>query len=542
MDEGIGEAARGAAGGPRRRRVTLAGQLLALQLLIVLAVLVVVGMISVVQSTRGVERSEGREATKAAENLAAQQLVRDRVLTAEPEQDRSLSAAGEANRTVSGSDFVAIARRDGTVLTSSDPSLQGRRLPLGDSDVTAGRRWVGVVTVHGRELIVAHVPVLHETGAMIGIVAIGRDVPTRWEQIEHALPDLAAYLGVASALGVVGSVLLSRRIKRQTFGLEPPEIAGLVEQREAMLHGIKEGVIALDPQGRVTLVNDSALELLGLPPDTVGRRLVELDVGEEVRQVLAASAPGPDRLVLVGARVLSFNRMPMRSRGDVIGSVTTMRDRTELSALEEQLGSTRATTDTLRAQTHEFANQIHTISGLLQLQEYDEVARYVDGVRLSRTRLYDEVTTRVHDSTLAALLIAKASLAAERGISLSVDPRSHVGRVDGQLGLDLTTVAGNLVDNALDAVTGLPAASVVVLLTQDSAGIRIEVGDSGPGVRAQDRELVFQQGYSTKPDATGHGRGFGLALTRAVCRRRGGDVVAQGSSFAATLPFGGDLS
>ncbi|MBO9519974.1 MAG: sensor histidine kinase [Nocardioidaceae bacterium] len=526
--------------GMRRGRVSLAGQLLALQLLIVLAVLVVVGIISVVQSTRGVERTEGREASKAAENLAAQQLVRDHVLTADPGADRSLAAAGEANRTVSGSDFVAIARRDGTVLASSDPSVTGHRLPLGRSDVTDGRRWVGVVTVQGRELIVAHVPVLHESGAMIGIVAIGRDAPGRWEQIRHALPDLAAYLGVASALGVVGSFLLSRRIKRQTLGLEPPEIAGLVEQREAMLHGIKEGVIALDPAGRVTLVNDSALELLGLPPDAVGRRLTELGVEEQVSEVLTATQPEPDRLVLVGARVLAFNRMPMRAHGDVIGSVTTMRDRTELSSLEEQLGTTQATTDTLRAQTHEFANQIHTISGLLQLQEYDELARYVDGVRLSRTQLYDEVTARVEDSTLAALLIAKASLAAERGVSFAVDPGSQLGRVDGQLGLDLTTVVGNLVDNALDAVAGRPVAAVEVLLLEDADRVSIEVRDSGPGVPEGDRELVFQQGYSTKADATGHGRGLGLALTRAVCRRRGGDVVALGSRFVATLPTGGD--
>ena len=523
-----------------RRRLTLAGQFLVLQLLIVLAVLIVVGAIGYAQSTRGVEREEGRDALSAAENLAAQPIVRANVVTAEPGLDRSLAAAGEANRTVSGASFVAITRADGTVLASSDPTLHGEVLPLDGSDVMEGRGWYGPVVIHGRELVVAHVPIQDTgSGEFIGIAAIGRDVPSAWERIENAVPNLLAYLGVASGLGVLGSFLLSRRIKRQTYGLEPIEIAGLVEQREAMLHGIKEGVIALDPEERVTLVNDSALALLSLPADATGRRLAELDLEEQVRDVLTRKLPGADRLVLVGDRVVAFNRMPMRLRGAVIGSVTTMRDRTELSSLEEELGTSRATADTLRAQTHEFTNQIHTISGLLQLEEYDEVLRYVDGVRLSRTQLYDEVTSRVLDATLAALLIAKGSLAAERGVALKIDPRSSVGKVEGPLSRDLVTVVGNLVDNALDSVGHTESGRVRVCLHEDDQRVEVTVHDSGTGVPEEHAELVFTQGYSTKADTGGQGRGFGLALTRLVCRRRGGDVTVEndaGARFVAVLP------
>lgn len=210
-----------------------------------------------------------------------------------------------------------------------------------------------------------------------------------------------------------------------------------------MLHGLKEGVIALDPHQRITLINDSARRLLALPPDCVGRDLDDLAVQEQLREVLTQTQPGPDRLVLVGERVLAFNRMPMRSHGRVIGSVTTLRDRTELSCLEKELGATRTTTDTLRAQTHEFANQLHTISGLIQLEEYEEVIRFVDGVHRSRTRLYDDVTTRVGDPALAALVIAKASLAAERGGGPAPAPRlprRAGGR--GALPGDLTTMVG----------------------------------------------------------------------------------------------------
>jgi len=507
---------------PRRVRLTLARQLLALQLLIVLAVLVVVGAIGVAQANESFKRVEGREAQSAAQTLAAQPLIRTDLLDpAPPGTDRALAAESEKNRSLSGASLVAVAREDGVVVVASDPSLVNTQMPTGDDAVLEGGSWRGTLTINGRRMTVAQEPVYAPgSGEVVGSVTIGREVPTTFEIVQDSIPNLLAYVGVASALGIAGSFLLSRRIKRQTLGLEPTEITGLVEHREAMLHGIKEGVIALDPSTRVALVNDSALDLLDLPPDCVGRPLDALGLDDQVKEVLTHDQPGPDRLVLVGDRVLAFNRMPMRLHGQVVGSVTTMRDRTELSSLEKELGATRATTDTLRAQTHEFANQLHTISGLLQLEEYAEVQRYVDGVREHRTKLYDEVTSRVDDPTVAALLIAKASLAAERGVALEIDPGSRMGRVDDDMSRDLTTVVGNLVDNALEAVGSTAGGRVRVRLVDDA-------------------QQVFLQGYSTKTDSAADGRGFGLALSRLVCRRRGGDVVVdsdEGATFTATLP------
>ncbi|MGH3371579.1 MAG: sensor histidine kinase, partial [Nocardioidaceae bacterium] len=399
--------------------------------------------------------------------------------------------------------------------------------------------WTGVADLGEAASVVAHVPVQSlDNGEIVGFAVIGREYPSVGERVSRSVPNLLTYLAVGSALGIAGSLLLARRVKRQTLGLEPSEIAGLVEHREAMLHGLKEGVIAVDPAERITLANDSARALLDLPGECVGRTLDELEVDPQLRLVLTEGSV-PDRLVLVGDRVLAFNRRPMRSHGRVIGSVTTLRDRTELSSLEQELGTTRATSDTLRAQTHEFANQLHTISGLLHLQEYDEVLRFVDGVSLSRTTLYDEVTSRVDDPTLAALLIAKASLATERGVALELLSDSHLGRLDEHLARDLTTVVGNLVDNALDAIAGRDAARVRVLLREDAEAVRVTVHDSGPGVPDGDTEAVLRQGWTTKNDGAEGGRGFGLALTRLVCRRRGGDVAVHndgGAVFTAVLP------
>jgi sensor histidine kinase regulating citrate/malate metabolism len=518
--------------------MSLAGQYLVLQLLIVLAVLVAVVAISLAQSAATFERVEGRRALSAAEALGNNPAVRELLPDAQPRVGSALPAVAEAVRTLSGSSQVALAKLDRTVVASSDPGLLGEKLDIGASRVMEGRAWTGVVAESNAAVLSAHVPVLNDEGKMIGIAAISRNYPTTLERLGDAVPNLLTYLGVASVLGVAGSLLLSRRVKRQTLGMEPSEITGLVENREAMLHGLKEGVVALDPNERITVANDSARELLGLPADCVGKKVSALPVDPALKTVLTRDQPDPDQLVLVGERLVVLNRVPIRSRGREIGSVTTLRDRTEMSSLERELGATRTATDTLRAQAHEFANQLHVISGLIQIGEYDSVVQFVNGATLDRTRLNDEVTSRIQDPALAALLIAKSSLATERGVALQLDPESALQPVSDELSRDLTTVVGNLVDNAFDAVTGLPDAAVRVLVedgTDPAAGARqvtVTVRDNGPGVPDEAVEEIFRQGFTTKEAGPAEGRGFGLALSRVVCRRSGGDLTVANSNGA----------
>jgi sensor histidine kinase regulating citrate/malate metabolism len=518
--------------------MSLAGQYLVLQLLIVMAVLVGVVAISLAQSAAAFERIEGRRALSAAEALGSNPAVRALLPSAEPRGGAALSAVAESVRTVSGSAQVALARIDRTVVASSDPGLLGNPLELGASRVMEGRAWTGVVGGTAAPVLSAHVPVLDDSGTMIGIASISRNYPSTWERLGDAVPNLLTYLGVASVLGVAGSLLLSRRVKRQTLGMEPSEISGLVENREAMLHGLKEGVVALDLHGRITVANDSARALLGLPADCVGKALSGLPVEPALKDVLTGEQPGQDQMVLVGERLVVLNRVPIRSRGRVMGSVATLRDRTELSSLERELGATRTATDTLRAQAHEFANQLHVISGLIQIGEYDSVVQFVNGVTVDRTRLNDDVTSRIEDPALAALLIAKSSLAAERGVPLQLDPASSLSPVGDELSRDLTTVVGNLVDNALDAVTGAAAASVRVLVEDHGDDVMVTVRDTGPGIDGEAAEEIFRQGFSTKLPGPAGGRGFGLALSRVVCRRSGGELTVAndgGAVFTAQL-------
>ena len=531
------------------RRGTLAGQLLFLQLGIITVVLFGVGAVSLAQSEATFNRVEGRRVSALAEQLAANPLVRGNLGV--PEQRTGLATLALQTVTQSRVTAVTIADGDENVRVSTDPSLEGQQLPLGSASVGAGASWSGALTLQGDRQLVSQVPVLsiedNHVGEHLGTVMIAEDFPSAWERLRGASSYLLTYLGIALALGAAGSWLLARRIKRQTLGLEPHEITGLAEHREALLYGIAEGVVALDPHQRVTLVNDVARRLLDLPEHAAGMSLRDLRVEGRLLDVLTGGesvdgdddAPRDDVVIRRG-RVLVMNRMRVTRDGRHLGTVTTLRDRTTLANLERELGSFRSTTQLLRAQTHEFANQLHTISGLIQLGDYDEVVRYVDAVTERRQSLDLLVNSRVRDPAVAALLMAKASLASERRAELRISEESSLDRLSPEDSADVATVVGNLVDNAIDAVSLGPTGQwVSVEIRQDTSSVEISVSDSGPGIPPEVATEVFAHGFTTKA-ATSGDRGIGLALTRLVCQRRGGEVQLAstpegGASFVAQL-------
>ncbi|HEX7744296.1 MAG TPA: sensor histidine kinase [Micromonosporaceae bacterium] len=544
-----------------RYRVSLAGQLLALQIGIVCLVLLGVAAVSLAQSDAHFRETQGIQARRVAETVAATSGLRDGLevvrlvkrgdMQPDPASDpRALiSSIAESNRSVSGSTWVVVADVNGIVIASANPDQLGRRLDLPASPLETGRQWDGKVNWDGRASMVAQVPVISDGYGpervgfqeIVGVVAVSREVPSLLDNLSSAAPNLLTYLGIASVLGVAGSLLLARRVKRQTLGLEPREITGLVEHREALLHGIKEGVIALDRQHRVTLVNDEAVALLGLSPEAVGKALDDLPLGPALVRVLTGRMSGSDLPVPVGERVLILNRMPIASHGRPLGSVTTLRDRTELITLQHKLDAVQQATDTLRAQAHEFSNRLHTISGLIELGEYGEVAGYVQRVSARHAELTEQVTSRIADPAVAALLVAKGSLAAEQGVELRIAPASRMRKADERLSTDLTTVVGNLVDNAIDALDVTKPGWVEVEIREDETEVTVTVSDSGPGVAPEHADDVFRRGFSTKPAGSDGERGIGLSLVRLVCVRRGGDVrlaSGGGSVFVARLPVG----
>ncbi|WP_441249962.1 ATP-binding protein [Kitasatospora sp. McL0602] len=382
-------------------------------------------------------------------------------------------------------------------------------------------------------------PLRGPTGALVGEVSVGiaeRDV---LGQLRRELSTFGLYLGSALAVGLIVSYVLARRLKRTTFGLELEEIAGLLQDREAMLHGIREGVLAFDPQGRITVVNDEARRLLGLGT-ALGARLDQLLPDGRLRRALDGSLTGVDLTVLTDSHCLAVNRMPVALRGRELGAVVTVRDRTELVGLLRELDSVRGLTDALRAQQHEFANRLHTLAGLLELGEHEAALEYAVELGSSEPALTESIRTLIANPLMVGLIVAKTAVAAERGVRVLLDEGSRLGEQPGHL-RRLLTIVGNLLDNAVEAAGEQGVVRLSLVERPDAVTLR--VADSGPGVPADARESIFEDGWSTRPERGTARRGLGLALVHRLVQRHGGTVTVSegpGAVFTVTLPLPDD--
>ena len=383
------------------------------------------------------------------------------------------------------------------------------------------------------------VPLYGQDARMIGEVSVGIRESSVSTALWSELPTYAGWFAIALGVGAVASWLLARRLKRKTFGLELDEIAKLLQEREATLHGIREGVVAFDRPGRVTMVNDEARRLLGIVGTPVGGRLDDLVRPGRLRDVLAGTLGGQDELVLTDDFALTVNRMPVVLAGKPHGAVVTLRDRTEMSGLLRELDGVRSLSDSLRAQQHEFTNQMHTVAGLLELGHTDEALGYLTEIHGSAAELADSLRSRIASPLIVGLMLGKAAEASERGLELVVGDDTWLGETPEKVQA-LTTILGNLIDNAFEALSGANGTGrVVVSVIEDDDAISVDVSDNGPGIPTGLADTIFLDGYSTKPDQGSLRRGLGLALVHRLVQRLNGTITVTegpGAVFTVRLP------
>ncbi len=518
-------------------RLRLSTQILLLQLAIIVLTLGTGLAVSIAQARRQLDKQSGKQSLAIARSVAAVPEIARAFHS--PNPVRIIQPIAERIRHRTGASFVVVANRQGIRYSHPNRAKLGKHLSTPPGDVLFGETFVGVQTGSLGRSVRAKVP-LYEDGRIIGLVSVGLLERNISAQLRADLPVILIPPALGLALGIVGSVLLARRIKRQTFGLEPDEIAALLEQREAMLHGIREGTVATDTVGRVTLVNDEAKRLLDLDDSALGRRLGEIVPAGHVREVLVGNVDLPDQVVLVNDRVLVVNRMPVAIRGKQIGAVITLRDRTELEALVRERDEARGLARALRAQEHDFSHKLHVIAGLIELGRYEEAIGFINQSSLVHQALVGSIVDNVGDPALVALLLGKAAVASERGIELRVtdDTRLPEEVDDPQ---SLISVVGNLVDNAIESVgsTEIGSGWIEVTIRDEPDGVLVRVHDSGPGIDPQLAEEIFEDGFTTKVATGASRRGLGLALVRQAVRRRGGyvDVAnVEGAVFRAFLP------
>jgi sensor histidine kinase regulating citrate/malate metabolism len=526
---------------PHRRDASLARRLLLLQALVVGVVVLTATAVAYLDARQAVQQTAEQETSAIVASLADSPLVLGAVTG--PDPTAVLQPFVEEVRADTGTSFITVLAPDRTRWTHPDPEQIGRPFQGTIAPALAGETFTETYTGTLGPSVRATGPVVDADGDVVALVSAGITVAAIGEDLAAAVPGIAGTALATLAVGGLGSWALSRRLQRQTHGLSPVQLARMVEYHNAVLHAVREGLLLVDGEGRVQLVNDEARRLLGLDEDPAGRHVGDLGLPPELTAVLTQQRTVVDEVHVTGTRVLVVNQAPPRAGDRAAGTVVTLRDHTDLQALTGELDSVRAFAESLRAQAHEAANRLHTTVSLVELGRTQEAVDFATAELESAQRLTDRVVGAVGDPVLAALLLGKAATAHERGVLLEIDPSTAVGET-GLPGGDLVTIVGNLLDNAIDAaLAGDPPREVQLAAEVTGGRLEIRVEDTGPGVAADDVRRVFERGWSTK-DVTGApaglGRGLGLALVAQAVRRHGGTVTVRpgpGAQFVVSVPL-----
>ncbi|MBV1777535.1 Spo0B domain-containing protein [Paeniglutamicibacter sp. ABSL32-1] len=501
-------------------------QLLALQLGIVLGLM---GAVSIVvlafEDHRTQEVAFDRVHTVAVQ-MAAQETVQEHL--GKPRATEVIAPIANLATAVSGVRYVTVADLAGIRVAHPDPDRIGEPVSSDHDPVRAGESFRGTedgpqgVTLRAKE------PVWFD-GEVVGTVSVGILQSDIRGELLDVVGTVAPWILGAAALGTIASALTARVVRRRIYGVEPEAVAGLLQSQQALLFSVHDGVVGVDTEGRLTLVNDEARRLLGLEGEVVGAKAADV-LDPTVHAQLSSEAPEAEetQFVLSGERILVATRREALANGKSLGRTLTLVDRTEMEATLRELKGQRSLADALASQAHEFSNRLHVLSGYLSFGEPGEAAEYLQ--RISGATLGAEAGS-LGDPALSGLVGANAANAREAGVRLVVDPESGT-EPDWRADEDALTVVGNLLSNAIEAAGD--GGQVRLLLNAGAKGLRICVEDSGPGIAPSAVEEVFRRGVSSKPGA-GVQHGIGLALVDRVIRRRAGSVEVSSGDLGGAM-------
>lgn len=454
---------------------------------------------------------------------------------------REVQTYAEHVRQINGVEFVVVMNMQGIRLSHPDPAQIGKHFRGGD-EVSAlhGQETVSIADGSLGRSIRAFEPIYNANGKQVGAVAVGMSIGTLMTAISDNKWILYWGIALGALLGMIGAILLARKFKRLMFGMEPEQIARLLEERSAMLQSAKEGILSVDQRFQITLANAEASRLIGAAGDREGdeRRFREFLRLLQMERALAGE-PLKDVEIAANGHRLLVNVEPLQVNGQTEGAIATFRDMTEISRLMERLSGISMYADTLRAQTHEFMNKLHIMMGLLHMKQYDRLEEYVRSIVPSLQMEAGTVRQQIKDPVVAGFLIGKLSRARELHVRMTLKEDALLPEsAEPQVAYELVTIVGNLLENAMEASRQSAEPEIELGFDYDDEELAVTVRDNGIGIPDELLEQMYEQGFSTK----GPNRGVGLYLVRRSVDKLGGDIRVmsdehQGTTFEFTIPY-----
>lgn len=443
-------------------------------------------------------------------------------------------------------EYIIVVDNEGMRYSHPNVNMIGQKFVGGDESrvVKEGDVYISeAIGTLGRSLR-AFVPIYNgEKNKEIGFVCVGM-LTKSIEQSERMAILYIILISIGSlAVGIVGAFILSNNIKNTLLGLEPEEITNLYNEKIGILDAIYEGLIAIDNNGNITLVNDSALNILHYENkidknSIIGRNIDEIFPTTNLVKVLDEGKCKFEEEQKINNTVIMTNKIPIKDRDKVIGAIATFRDKTEVTRLAEELTGVKKMAWSLRAQNHEFMNKLHTISGLIQLEEYDEALQFISNVAKNRNNISSILTKKIKDPSISAILFSKYNKAEENRIKFNIDESSKISKLPKFMDSeDIVSIVGNLIENSLDAVDNDGSGEVYIKIIQYSELIEIKISDNGPGIKYEYMDKIYEQGFTTKEGQRGHG----MYIVKQIIDRANGKIelkVNNGVNWNISIPMG----
>ncbi|CAM6368950.1 histidine kinase [Citrobacter sedlakii] len=529
----------------RKRPMKLGTTVILMVSAVLFSVLLVVHLIYFSQISHMTREALADKALAVARTLADSPEIRQGLMK-KPEES-GIQAIAEAVR--KRNDMLFIVVTDMQSLRYSHPEAQRIGQPFKGDDILLaldGKENVAINRGFLAKALRVFTPIYDEQHRQIGVVAIGLELSRVTEQINDSRGSIIWSILFGVLVGLLGTWVLVKVLKRILFGLEPYEISTLFEQRQAMLQSIKEGVIAVDASGEVTLINAAAQELLSYRKSQDDAQLSTLSHAwsqvVDLTEVLRDGTPHRDEEINIKDRLLLINTVPVRSNGKIIGAISTFRDKTEVRQLMQRLDGMVNYADSLRERSHEFMNKLHVILGLLHLKRYKQLEDYIIKTANNYQEEIGSLLGKIKSPVIAGFLLSKINRTSDAGHKLLISHDSQLpdSGNENQVAV-LITVLGNLIENALDALAEQPRGEISVSLYYRNGWLHCEVNDDGPGITPERIDSIFEKGVSSK----GTGRGVGLALVKQQVESLGGNIFVESepgvfTQFFVQIPWDGE--
>lgn len=467
----------------------------------------------------------GQRSMTTGQLVAQMKTVQDQVV----KKDGSdvLQPLVERIRAVNKNDYIVILNMDQTRLTHPISERLYTKFSGGDEGPAFSEHiYLSYAKAEQGTTVRAFVPIINDKREQVGVVVVGNLMPTFTTILKEIGKVAIIMFLIPPIFGIWGAWLLASHIKKQTFEMEPDELARVLVERTATFNAMQEGVVAIDGDGIVTVMNEVAKNMLNVSGDVIGKKLDEIVPDTRLPEVLEIEKPLYQREFYIQGRPVLSNRIPITVGDKTVGALAIFQDKSEANRLAQELTGVQMFVDALRVKNHEYSNKIHTIAGLIQLNQAEKALDYIFQLTNEQKETDEILVNQIHDESILGLITGKVSRGKELGITVRLDPECYfMNYPEGITIHDIVVILGNLIDNAFDSIIekNSDIKEVDVLFQETEDYLLIEVKDTGVGVPEGREKRLFSRGFSTK-NTNVENRGIGLFLIRSIVYRVEGKV------------------